>query len=134
MKIRDVHKSVLKMKNLYIKDVTFSRDEMIGNSELEISIDPKMEVLNEKEAVFELSVSANNDKNQFNLAITVTAIMEKSDKSPEWDELKPNGFAIVSPYLRSQISILTAQPGFVPIVLPVFNINKIIEDTGNQGV
>ena len=32
------------------------------------------------------------------------------------------------PYLRSEISLLTAQPGMECIVLPPFNINKMVKN------
>ncbi len=39
-----------------------------------------------------------------------------------------NAIAILMPYLRSEVSLLTAQPGIECVVLPAFNINKILED------
>lgn len=36
--------------------------------------------------------------------------------------------AILMPYLRSEVSLLTAQPETDCVVLPVFNINKMLEE------
>ena len=41
--------------------------------------------------------------------------------------LSRNAVAILMPDMRSQISLLTAQPNLTPVVLPVFNINKMID-------
>ena len=41
--------------------------------------------------------------------------------------LSRNAVAILMPYMRSQISLLNAQPNLTPVVLPVFNINKMID-------
>ena len=41
--------------------------------------------------------------------------------------LSRNAVAILMPYMRSQVSLLTAQPNLTPVVLPVFNINKMID-------
>jgi len=128
MKIQDAHKGILEMFDLHVKSFSFEREKLIDNSELEISLDYKMEERSDKEAEFELSMSLNNKQNQFRLSISVVATMEKNEVSPNWNSLQSNGFAIISPFLRSQISILTAQPNFTPIVLPVFNFNKIIEN------
>lgn len=38
-----------------------------------------------------------------------------------------NAISIFMPYLRSEVSLLTAQPGVECVVLPPFNINKILE-------
>ena len=42
--------------------------------------------------------------------------------------LRQNAVAIVFPYLRSQISLLTAQPEVSPVVMPPMNIAQMIED------
>ena len=39
-----------------------------------------------------------------------------------------NTVAILMPYLRSEVSLLTAQPNTDTVVLPVFNINNMIDD------
>ena len=35
--------------------------------------------------------------------------------------------AILMPYLRSELTLLTAQPEMESVVLPPFNINKMLE-------
>lgn len=42
--------------------------------------------------------------------------------------LNSNAVAILFAYVRSQLTLLTAQPGTTPIVLPVVNIVKMIEN------
>ncbi len=42
--------------------------------------------------------------------------------------IRQNAVAIVFPYIRSQITLLTAQPGMDPIVLQPFNIAQMVED------
>lgn len=41
--------------------------------------------------------------------------------------LKVNAPAIMFPYVRAQLTLLTAQPETEPIVLPVVNFQKIYE-------
>lgn len=41
---------------------------------------------------------------------------------------KDNAVAIMFPYLRSQITLLTAQPDIMPIVLPSINVKKLLEE------
>ena len=43
--------------------------------------------------------------------------------------LRQNAVAIVFPYLRSQISLLTAQPEVKPVIIPPMNIAQMVEDT-----
>ena len=39
-----------------------------------------------------------------------------------------NSVAIMMPYLRSQVSLVTAQPEVECVVLPAFNINKMLDN------
>ena len=43
--------------------------------------------------------------------------------------LNGNALAILFPYIRSQLTLLTAQPGTNPIVLPAMNIAKMLEES-----
>ncbi len=42
--------------------------------------------------------------------------------------LNSNAVAILFAYVRSELTLLTAQPGTAPIVLPVVNVVKMIEN------
>ena len=42
--------------------------------------------------------------------------------------LKRNAVAILMPYLRSEATLLTSQPETDPVVLPVFNINAMMDE------
>ena len=42
--------------------------------------------------------------------------------------IKENGVAILFPYLRSELTLLTTQPGFQPIILPAVNIAKMFQN------
>ncbi len=45
----------------------------------------------------------------------------------------PNAVAIMFPYIRSQISLQTAQPNLPNLVLPPININRLLEDQAQKG-
>lgn len=47
--------------------------------------------------------------------------------------IQQNAVAIVFPYIRSQISLLTAQPEVEPVVLPAMNIAQMVEDAVKKG-
>ncbi len=52
---------------------------------------------------------------------------EVLDESKKNDLISKNAVAIMMPYLRSEVSLLTAQPGVECVVLPPFNINKMMK-------
>ena len=41
--------------------------------------------------------------------------------------IKANTVAIIFPFIRSQVSLLTTQPGMTPVIIPPININALIE-------
>ena len=42
--------------------------------------------------------------------------------------VRQNSVAIIFPYLRSQVSLITAQPEMEPVVLRPVNIAQMVED------
>ena len=42
--------------------------------------------------------------------------------------INKNAVAILMPYLRSEVTLLTAQPETDSVVLPAFNINKMLDE------
>ena len=46
--------------------------------------------------------------------------------------ISQNTAAILMPYLRSEISLLTAQPSMEPVVIPPLNIAAMIEESKMQ--
>ena len=44
------------------------------------------------------------------------------------DIIEKNTIAIMFPYIRSYISMITTQPGMNPIVLPQMNIAAMVND------
>lgn len=43
--------------------------------------------------------------------------------------IQQNAVAIVMPYIRSEVSLLTAQPGLETVVLPPFNIVEMMNNS-----
>ena len=67
-------------------------------------------------------------KGEFKTDISISGYCEIDDNHPQLDTiLRVNAPAILFPYVRAQLSLLTAQPEMSPIVLPVVNFQKIYE-------
>lgn len=43
------------------------------------------------------------------------------------DKLLPNAIAIMFPYLRSQVTLMTTQPNITPVIIPPININSFLK-------
>lgn len=123
--------SELKSKKIYFESMSFRR-EAIQPDELKYKINRNMISLGNDEYKVVLSIKINSLNESFELQVTIVGIFEiKSDNIS--DELKNsvikrNTVAILFPYLRAQITLLTAQPDLKPIVLPAININSLLDN------
>lgn len=67
-------------------------------------------------------------KNEFTASVRITGYFTISDRDPMRDVLlNQNALAIIFPFVRSQMSLLTTQPETTPIILPVINIAEMIK-------
>ena len=124
-------KSILKLENLYFESFQFE------NSGLEIS-----EKDNNPEICFACQ-TFDEDENGFSIRLRLDIHMQEYYRlvlsligvftveggfNKDNAYLRDNAVAIMYPYIRSQVTILTAQPGLLPIVLPPLNIKALLSD------
>ncbi|WP_299235483.1 protein-export chaperone SecB [uncultured Bacteroides sp.] len=66
-------------------------------------------------------------ESKYNIEIQISGIFELTNESILGQKLiTNNAIAILFPYLRSQLTLLTSQPGFEPVILPIMNINTLL--------
>lgn len=114
--------SVLKMPQILFDEIRFVRHGFQGASET--SIDIASRVLRLEEGRYRVSLRATAKKpNEYDALVQISGFCEIDETLPEKDVLlEQNAVAILFPYLRSELTLLTAQPGVQPIVLPVTNV------------
>ena len=117
-------KSNLQMKNFYFRNYFFSRAKVIEDGEFNIDLQRKIN--NVKEHEYEVVLTIVVKKQDMELTLTAQAdFLYKSDEfSMEEAIIKANTIAIMFPFIRSQITLLTSQPGMTPIVLPTINTQR----------
>ena len=72
-------------------------------------------------------------ESQYNINAQISGIFELTEESIMGKKLLTNNaVAILFPYLRSQLTLLTSQPGFEPVILPVLNINALLNDVDDK--
>jgi preprotein translocase subunit SecB len=137
----------IQFKNYIIKDMQFKlnqnyvQDPDESEVDLDISLSHKL-ALDSDEGKAELTLISQIAKdfeqnNQpFSLLVEITGIF-LYDINLEYDKqvqmLLTNGSAILFPYLRASISMVTMLSGIPPFILPTLNIKKIMENnTENQ--
>lgn len=126
--------SNLFLKNLAFTNVSVKRAfNMQSNVEIDGIFDVKYEEISENEINVLLKYNAKSKKGD--IVIDVELIGNFCVFDVEKEEVKSyllhvNSIAIMFPYLRSQVSLATTQPGFVPIQLPVVNAIALARGAG----
>ena len=69
-------------------------------------------------------------KDEYNFVVRASGYFQISEAVEDSDILiQQNAIAIVFPYIRSQISLLTAQPEVDPVILPPMNIAQMVKES-----
>lgn len=117
-------KSDLQLQTLYVDSYNF---KFLGSSKGEVEVNVNFNV----EDTFAndiLTISLSSyimAKDSFELNVTLVGQFVLD--AGMVDKLKANAVAVMFPYLRSQVTLLTTQPNILPIVLPTININKLLQ-------
>lgn len=128
--------SVLVAKKIYIEDMNFQRTTVVSGTVrlTKSSIGKNIETIDENDYKCSLAFKMSDDEESTFLEIVVSGIFEfKADLEPDLKEviITKNTMAILFPYLRSQVTLLTAQPDIEPVVLPPININALLQNMDN---
>ncbi len=130
-------KSVLNMENLVFDKISFERKGFKNQNEVKYSVETRIAQHQEAEIYRVTLVLKGDKKDEYDFEISLTGFFTFSDGAEVDDHMKEtlinnNTIAIMMPYMRSQVSLLTAQPEMDCVVLPPFNINKMVNDEGNR--
>ena len=127
MEVRSKYKSPLRLEKIEIVESSFrKKDESIEYLELGLQVERSLKKKSDKvfEVLLETTVSDEDEK----VFVNVKGKAIFSTEQENMDILEKNTIAIMFPYIRSYISIITTQPGMNPIVLPAMNIAAIVND------
>lgn len=120
-------KSLLELQNLYFEKIVFSYNgnkiEGFNPPSIKFSVDDSD--VSEDKATIKLQCDINFSKSAQACIVLVGIFrMEGNDSIKRFI---PNAIAILFPYLRSEVSLITAQPNIPPIILPAININRLLQ-------
>ena len=123
-------KSDLKMENFHFVECSVARNEVIENGALSIELKKRINELGN--GSYSVVLTLNVDKANNDLSVKVIAAatfyLESDDVELVRTVMETNTVAIMFPFIRSQVSLLTTQPGMTPIVLPPINTAKFTEN------
>lgn len=117
-------KSNLQMKNFYFSNYTFARNPVIADGECNVDMQKQIDKIGEH--IYKVSLKTIISKNDMKLEIQANAefVYSSDDYQNEEVIINANTIAIMFPFVRSQVTLMTSQPGMAPIVLPPINTLK----------
>ena len=128
--------SKLQMSDLIFTKICFERNENEMGQGLSFGVERHVEKAEDGTHDVILSINLNDDNSAINIEIVAvgTFILTDDDGfTPERRDaiMNNNTVAIMFPYIRSQLTLLTSQPNFPPIVLPAMNIIEMLNMQNN---
>ena len=125
------YNSALILQKIVFDKIEFTRKGFKNTSELEFELQVQIGV--GEDGTYKVTLVLNGTKqDESNITISLSGFFEielkdKLEDSVVQNLIRKNAVAILMPYLRSELTLLTAQPDTDSVVLPPFNINKMLD-------
>lgn len=125
----DNYSSVLTLTKMVFDKIEFERKGFKNENELKFRL--QVQIGKNRNSAYKVTlVLAGDKKDEYELQISLTGFFEIQNSDELSDSIvqaliEKNAVAILMPYLRSEVTLLTAQPETDSVVLPTFNINKL---------
>ena len=127
MKVSSNYESPLVLDKIEIVESVFrKKDASLEDLELEVNVERNLSKIENNSYEVVLVVTVCDKEEIIYVSVKSRAIFKTRQEN--MDILEKNTVAIMFPYVRSYISIITTQPGMMPIVLPAMNIAAMIKD------
>lgn len=125
--------SVLKIHHFVFNVIHFQRigfrQEQANNSDLPLQVKVNVQKTSANNYIVTLGLDVEKEK-EYTASVSISGYCEIDDNADKRDAiLQVNAPAILFPYARAQLSLLTAQPETEPIVLPVVNFQKLYQQS-----
>ena len=130
VKQEEIVSDVIKMKNLYFQSIDFEATGEQADNEgcADVRFKEEHDI---KENIIDIKLYSEVEiDGVFVLKICLRGAFEVDNMDS--NRILPNAIAIMFPYLRSQVSIMTAQPNIPTISLKPVNINALLEKQKEQ--
>lgn len=134
----EITESQLKMLGLYFSKFDFRLDGPLDENTLKnsITITHSNKVDDPNQVRIQIDLKLEDDAGLFELFLQTLGFfqLENSENLSEdlaKSILEKNTVAIMLPFIRSQISLLTTQPGMTPIMLPPVDVNALMKQNSD---
>lgn len=121
----------LLLQKMVFDEIKFSRKGFKNAEELDFELQVRIGL--REGGIYKVTLILEGTKpKEYDVQISLTGFFEidfkgKLEDKMAQDLINKNAIAILMPYIRSELTLLTAQPETDSVVLPPFNINKMLE-------
>ena len=120
---------ILKLNHLLFDEITFNRVNFKSKNDLQVEFGFSFNKREYGEFVSSIRIIGTK-KDEYKFVVRASGYFQISEAVEDSDILiQQNAIAIVFPYIRSQISLLTAQPEVDPVILPPMNIAQMVKES-----
>lgn len=129
---QDSVKSALKLDNIFFEKIQMSATGNSDTTEANAEVAFKIETPLIENDTLVIKLFCNVAvKEVMKLELCLVGVF-KSENAEFLKKMIPNAVAIIFPYMRSQVSLMTAQPNIPTLVLPSININALLESSKKE--
>ena len=119
---------VLQIPRVVFDEISFIRKGFkTGNPEHNFQYEQNIQKVEDGHYNVSLRVIVSKDE-EYDATVQITGLCIINETDPNKDRmLKENAAAILFPYIRSELTLITAQPETDTLVLPVINISAMLK-------
>lgn len=123
--------SSLTLQKMVFDRIEFDRKGFRNTEELKFEL--QVQIGLGEDSMYKVTLVLSGTKqDEYNIVISLSGFFKVEGQEDLGDKMvqdliNKNAVAILMPYLRSELTLLTAQPDTDSVVLPPFNINKMLE-------
>ena len=121
--------SALRMEHIVFNKLIFERKDF-GHPDSDIQFQARKNIEKMEDSVYLVTLNIIAEKkDEYTAEVDISGYCTIAEDHPaKRTLLEKNAVAILFPYARTQLTLLTSQPETMPIVLPAVNINKMFEE------
>lgn len=124
--------SVLKLQSMVFDEISFTRSGFQNDKRLELEFGFSFSETEDEDFIARIEVTGKKEE-EYTLHVRLSGYFSLPKDADRRDTLmRKNTLAILFPYLRSEVTLLTAQPNVEPVVLPPMNVGNMLDDAMKQ--
>ncbi len=132
MKITMDNESLITMLDFYFSEIKFNNNKRTTETtkiNCQNRVEYHFDETDKTLVTVKINTELNSDNNSINLSVSAVGVFSIPLELEARDYIcKANTVAIMFPFVRSEITLLTAQPGLMPIMLPPVDVNALMKD------